>query len=255
MARDLPELIACEGCGTLNEQATALLDQARDDIANLEKELRGKRAKISRLEADRFAKLRQHKKYEAAMDVLRHWQATCAPKAREIDSQERLSAVLARLTGGHTVAELKLCATGYAKRPYVGKGGRSSTGKPNEWFADAELIYRSAEHVRKGIALAATTDAPESAGPIDRLSWRRVWHANRKLILDTLAEQYGRQALLKHPSGYTLSWCPKCSRDDDGIYRPLRIADEPGRYLAECQGCGLNDTRLIAAITKESNDG
>lgn len=257
MAQDERGLIACEDCGALNEMATRLLDQAREQVSLLERDLRGKRSRISQLERDRKTKLQTSKRYQEALEVLRHWKKTCAPKAREIDSPERLEAVIARLNGGHTVDELKECASGYAKRPYVTQGGRSATGTASQWFADAELIYRNPENVRKGIAWAredgtsSGDSQPTLAGvSMERLSWRRVQMANRALIVRELEKQYGKG--LEDYNGFT-SWpCPKC---DNHPASTLRIAPSGMTWLAQCSACGLDETRLIAAITGDKRDG
>lgn len=258
MAGDPPELIGCPECGCLNEHATARLAQAQEDIEALERDLRGKRSKISRLEREKHEKLRRSRKYDEAIEVLRHWQEVCAPKAREVDSAERLAAVIARLNGGHTVEELKLAVTGYARKPYVTKQGRSSSGRPSEWYADAELICRTAEHVRKGVAMAATALSPvESAlasGQIERLSWRQVKAANRRFIIAALEEQFG--TLLEDDSilseGGLVSPCPRCE-EGAGLGR-LQIAPPDWNWIARCSACGLDETRLLAAITEEPTD-
>lgn len=249
MADDPGELIACDACGTLNERATALFAQIQEDVQNLERELRAKRAKISRLEADRWEKLRKHRRYGDAMEVLGHWRDVCMPSAREIDNQERLSAVLARLSGGRTVEELKLCATGYAKRPYVTKDGRTATGRQSEWFADAELIYRKDENVRRGIALAAATAEPDRPVSLERVSWRAVQAANRRLIVRALEARFGR--LYEEGGGWLASPCPRC---DNHPAMTLRVAPVGCGWLADCSQCGLDETRLIAAIAEEDDD-
>jgi hypothetical protein len=251
MAHDEPGLVACEECGALNETATLLLDQAREQVALLERDLRGKRSRISALERDRKTKLQTSKRFQEAMVVLRHWKDVCAPKAREIDSPERVEAVIARLNGGHTVEELKLSASGYARRPYVTREGRSATGTASQWFADAELIYRNPENVRKGIAWAAPDSGSTSTSPttldersIARLSWRRVQSANRALIVRALEEQFGKGL----DDGYGIvAWpCPRC---DNHPASTLRVAPSGMTWLATCSSCGLDETRLIAAIT------
>jgi hypothetical protein len=244
---DQPELIVCEDCGTLNERATALFSQIREDVQHLERELRAKRAKISRLEADRFAKLRKHKRFDDAIEVLEHWRAVCMPSAREIASEDRLTPVLARLSGGRTVEELKLCATGYARRPYVTKEGRASQGRPSEWFADAELIYRKDENVRRGIALAATTktDPSPGTGDMERIPWKQVQLANRRLIVRALTKKFGDPY---EDNGY-LAWpCPRC---DNHPMTTLRVAPVGMTWLADCSACGLNELLLIPAITED----
>lgn len=230
-----------------------LLDQANEQVSLLERDLRGKRSKISQLERDRKTKLQTSKRYQDALIVLRHWKEVCAPRAREIDSPERMEAVLARLNGGHTVDELKLSASGYAKRPYVTSQGRSATGTASQWFADAELIYRNPENVRKGIAWAdpsndAALPAARNVMDLARIPWRQVQIANRKLIVSALEEQFGKG--LEDGGGYTVWPCPKCNNDPAST---LRIAPYGMTWLAQCSQCGINETQLIAAITGDTN--
>lgn len=253
MARDPGEIIACEDCGCVQERATALLAQARQQIDELERDLRAKRSKITALERDRTAKLRQSPRYEEALDILRHWQKVCAPNAKEIDSDDRLMAVLARLNGGHSAEELKLAATGYSKRPYVTREGRSATGTPAERKVDAALIFGTPKHVANGIAYAASP-APSgstlSSSSVERLNWRQVQYANRRLIIRALTEQFGKpvedQGMLTE--GYLLSPCPRCDNDPA---LTLEIAPPGMTWLARCSSCGLDEARLIAAVTED----
>lgn len=134
-----------------------MIETLREDVANLERDLRGKRAQNRRLRAEQDEKTRNDPLYPQAIEVLQHWKAVCSPKARELGGK-RLENVLARLRGKHTVEELKRCAEGYALKPYVVGGKRSPIGPKDDWHADAELIYRDAKKVAAGIAIADQAD-------------------------------------------------------------------------------------------------
>jgi transcription elongation factor Elf1 len=79
---------------------------------------------------------------------------------------------------------------------------------------------------------------------MERLSWRRVQMANRRLIVRSLEEQFGKGL----DDGYgTVAWpCPKCNNHPAST---LRVAPSGMTWLAQCSSCGLDETRLIAAIT------
>lgn len=250
MARDPHQLIACPDCGALQEDASLLLAQARTDIEGLERDLRVKRAKITRLEGEQHDKLKKSKRFGEAQTVLRYWQERLMPTAREIDSPDRLECVIARLNGKYLVDDLKLCVDGYAKKPYVTKDGRSAHGTPVERKIDASLIFSTPKHVENGMAWAKDVAGIQTTGDISRLSWRRVKYENRRLIVRALTEQFGPGL---HDSDLLLTrWpCPRCNNDPACT---LVVSDHTDfNYLAQCSTCGLDDTRLIAAITEESN--
>ena len=247
MAQDASGLIYCEACGVVNETATALLADAHQHIDGLERDLRSKRATISRLENSKADRLQGSKNVEKARQVLLHWQATCAPKAKEIESEDRLGNVLARLAGGFTVDELKLCADGYAKRPYVVNGKRSANGKPTERHVDAELIYRDPKRVQAGIALAeAPAVTVADLGDWQRIDWRKVRRANHREIIRALTEMYGKPAVedgILTPAVRTT--CPRC----DGtllVYEP----DDAGASMLRCS-CGLDEAMFFRALRED----
>jgi len=248
MANLLSRRLGCPACGTLladlEDEIRALHEQQQEHIRGLERDLAVKRAKITRLQKDRWAELRASPLYAKALDVLKHWQAVCRPNAREIDSSPRLEAVFARLRGGHTVEELKLAADGYARRPFVVEGRRCAMGRPDQWHADAELIYRSDEHVRRGIAMASVESEPSvDLRDWSRIPWRRVRRANRQRLLEALRESCGAPL---EEDGFLLFPCPRC-RSDPAL--SLRVAPEGFAWLARCSRCGVDDERLLEAIT------
>lgn len=238
-------MIFCEACGVVNETAYALLADTRETIEGLERDLRTKRAAISRLERSKAERLQTSKHRESALVVLRHWKETCMPNAREIDSEDRLGNVLARLAGGATVDELKRCADGYAKRPYVVKGGRSAHGKPTERHIDAELIYRTPKHVQAGLALAEQGDSTEpDPTEWEKIDWRRVRRANHRVILRALTELSGKpyhdETMRSHHTE-----CPRCGG-------ALTIFDpDVSESLLSCTGCSIDEATFFRALRED----
>lgn len=169
--------IACSACGVRHGEATALVAELREALAGCERELRAKRAQISRLQGDQVRRLSADVRYQEACDVLRAWAALCAPKTREITSDERVRLVIARLKGGYTVQQLIDSATGYAAFPYVVDGRRVEEGTPDRRFVKATLVYRSADHVDQGLRLVERIpkmSREEAYGWLDRETHRIV---------------------------------------------------------------------------------
>jgi hypothetical protein len=139
------------------------VDVLKEDVRNAEGELRGKRAQIKRMKVQQDAALRASDHFEAAMDVLEKWRELCSPNARELGGK-RLANVIDRLRGGYTASELKESVWGYSLKPYVVDGKRSHTGSPDDWYADAELIFRDATKVDAGLAIAKHARQLQRAG-------------------------------------------------------------------------------------------
>jgi hypothetical protein len=157
-------LHVCAGCGALSEDVEralayrdSMIEQLGEDVANLERELRGKRARIKQLERNQDQQRMNEPVYDAAMEVLEHWKAVLSPKARELGGK-RLDSVIARLKAGYTQTELMRCADGYALKPYVVDGRRTHDGPKDAWQADAELIYRDAKRVDNGLRIMDRAD-------------------------------------------------------------------------------------------------
>ena len=145
--------------GEVDEEATARIAELRaelaealEDLAGVERELRGKRSTITRLRAEQGAAVRSSPRYEPAMHVLQEWKRLCAPRAKELDGRAEL--VIARLEGAYSEDDLKTAIAGYAAFPFVVEGRRSTRGQPAQRFVDAELIFRDARHVDAGLTLA-----------------------------------------------------------------------------------------------------
>ena len=149
--------IGCAECGALNQEATALVARLRADLHHAEVELRAKRARISELRSEQTAAAANDQTANAARAVLEEWRRTCSPKARELDGK-RLVLAVARLNAGYSQADLMQAVHGYACRPYVVNGRRLATGTPSQRFVDATLIFRDAQHVDAGIAIATEED-------------------------------------------------------------------------------------------------
>lgn len=155
---------ACPECGSVLEELGEALD-ARDeriqildgDLENAERELRSKRAQIKKMRADQDRRLREAPEYDTAIRVLEHWKATCSPNAKEL-AGKRLENVIARLRGDYSEADLKRAVDGYGLKPYVVNSKRAVDGSKEDWYADAELIFRDAGKVDGGLRIAERAD-------------------------------------------------------------------------------------------------
>lgn len=242
------EIVACSGCGSVNTQATEQLARLRADVANLEADLRGKRARMAEMRAEQSAAAEARPEATVALEILNEWRELCAPYTRELGGK-RLDTTIARLRGGYTAEQLRQCVQGYARRPYVvGRGQRSPVGNPSQRRIDATLIFRDANHVDAGIALELELGSnghgariPMDA--IERVPWRQVQGANRRVIIRSLEREFG--------GGYDdgngfMAWpCPRCQ---NAPALTLRVAPLGLSYLAECGACGLSEQQLLEAI-------
>jgi hypothetical protein len=153
--------IVCSACGVVHSEATSLVEQLRGEIADLELDMRKKRAQIRRLTADQYSKQTHNPRFDDSQDVLEFWRETLAPNTRELRG-ERTDLVLDRLEH-YSVAELKECVMGYAEKPYMVNGRRSSNGTLAERKVEAKLIFRDADHVDRGIAMLAESRQARAA--------------------------------------------------------------------------------------------
>jgi hypothetical protein len=241
------EIVACAECGCVNAQATDLVARLRADIGNLEADLRGKRARLSEMRAEQSAEAESKPEAELALAILTEWKELCAPYTRELGGK-RLETTIARLRGGYTAEQLRQCVQGYARRPYVvGRGTRSPVGSPSQRRIDATLIFRDAKHVDAGIALELELGNHGNGriplDAIERVPWRHVQAANRRVIVHSLEREFGGG--YDEGNGFT-SWpCPRCQNAPS---LTLRIAPLGMSYLAECGACGLAEQQLLEAI-------
>jgi hypothetical protein len=130
--------------------------RVREDLANAERDLRLKRAQLSRLRAEQDGDWTDAE-LDAAQIVLTHWRDVLAPRARELTGKRQV-AVLNRLRGGYTAEALCRCADGYALKPYIVNRRRTHDGPKDAWKADAVFIYDNAERVDQGLAIADQAD-------------------------------------------------------------------------------------------------
>lgn len=196
-------ITVCPHCGTdveaisqaltARDERIAILEQ---DCANLERELRGKRARIRQLQAEADRRLQNNPLYDDAMKVLEHWKKKCMPAARELGGK-RLDNVIARLKGSYTVDDLKKAIDGYALKPYVVNGKRSTSGTREEWYADAELIFREPSKVDLGIRIAEREQ--EYREVMQSRQAEPVHNSGELGILGTYAVRYARIGWLVLP--------------------------------------------------------
>jgi hypothetical protein len=152
----MPSEDACPACGLSSVEFA----RVREDLANVEVELRGKRSHIKRLK--KIQSKLSPEEGGAIQVVLGHWKAVLAPGAKELNGA-REDAVLDRLRGGYTVAQLIRCADGYALKPYMVNGRRTHEGPKDARKVDATFIYASPQRVDQGLAIANQADALRSA--------------------------------------------------------------------------------------------
>lgn len=146
------DTVFCAACGAVHESATERIRRLEEERELAEKDLRGKRTRIKRLLADRDKALRDSKHYDEAVEVALHWQATCAPGAREPTNMQRIEPTIARLAH-YTKTDLKRAIDGYAARPFIVNRRRVAHGSKDDWYADLELIMRDAKHVDAGLRM------------------------------------------------------------------------------------------------------
>jgi hypothetical protein len=163
VAEQTDQVGICAECGEVSDLAAARiatleeqLESQREAIGLLERDLRTKRSKIKALEGERTKGMKAHPMYEQAMEVLLHWKMVLSPNARQLEG-ERLENCLARLSGArnarYTKEELIKAVDGYAMQPYVVNGKRTHQGNQEQWYADAELIFREPRRVDSGIRI------------------------------------------------------------------------------------------------------
>jgi hypothetical protein len=167
-----------------------LLTQHRED---LERELRAKRAIISRMRKEQTRSQTAHPDNDKAERVFDYWRSRLMPDAREFNGK-RWKAVIARLEAGFTVDELKKAIDGCVHRQYVTERGRSSKGTPSQRQVELELICREEANVRRFISYFEeenrSTGADSPLIPASRvLAMQRA--IERPKILDRLHQLRG----------------------------------------------------------------
>jgi hypothetical protein len=152
----MPSEDACPACGLSSVEFA----RVREDLANVESELRGKRSQLKRLKKAQSELTPEES--GAVQVVLSHWKAVLAPGAKELNGA-RQEAVLARHRGGYTVEQLCRCADGYALKPYLVNGRRTHEGPKDARKVDAAFIYDNPQRVDQGLAIADQADALRGA--------------------------------------------------------------------------------------------
>jgi len=236
--------VACEACGEITQQ----LMELTNDLNLAETDLRRARRARSRLEGERAYALTAHPLYPKAEQVLTGWQDICMPTAREPFSETRVKPVLKRLEF-FSPEELLTCCQGYARYPFLVHGRRSAYGHEVDRFVEAEFIFRKPQHVQRGIQMANAEDHGVPVAVLAKVSWRKVWLANRHLIIQALRRHWGHDGI--EGSYRDLLWpCPFCVGEDPDRATSLTLAvyNEPGLKLAECSMCGMTEDRLLRAV-------
>lgn len=186
-------LPCCPKCGEIVPE----MEAQKTYIEGLEKELRVKRAQVSRLIAEQAGADKSNPHYEAALQVYAYWKEKLAPGSRTFGAAHR-KVVLARLKEGWTVDELKRAIDGYFCRPYVTVSGRSHTGRPSERRIDLELICRDEKHINQGIAFweedrgkdieLLQRGYPDGATELCDCGHPRVYHAMTSVMAKVFAD-------------------------------------------------------------------
>lgn len=114
----------CPECGSVLEHVRLALEVKDRALADLELELRGKRAQISRLKGERQRAQALSPYVEPANACFRYWQQHISPAAREFNG-ERFEHVVARIRAAdsveHGVARVKRAIDGAKARPRAGR--------------------------------------------------------------------------------------------------------------------------------------
>lgn len=135
--------VVCARCETL-----------RQDLENIEKELRRLRAVNSRLQGERHQKLQANPRAADAQKVYLHYRNRLQPKAREKCPDDRFELILARLKA-FSVDELCAAIDGAVADAFVDERGKRHDS--------LELIFRNTGKVYDFIGRAARTAGKASA--------------------------------------------------------------------------------------------
>lgn len=203
-----------------------MLVEYREAIAGLERELRAKRSQIKRLQGEQHAALETKPEAASAREVLEYWSKVCAPNARELGG-DRLAAVISRLRGGYTVAELIRAADGYAALPYVVNGRRSPQGAPQHRQVEATLIYRGPAQVDRGLQYAQTESDMEGV----MVANGAEINPETLTAYDTLSDQ-GQAAVRYAKAGWGVFPCRKGAKEPATKNGLLDATIDPERVTA-----------------------
>lgn len=149
----------CKECKTFQqiaEEASQREKQAFTDLENAERELRVKRAAVTRLQNQID---REHELSEEATvvkEIIEYYAKTTGHTRTKITPiGANADAIRKAFRMKHTVEEIKQAIDGAAKFPFVtGPGQRSATGKKQQRYDSLETILRNENQIRKFRELA-----------------------------------------------------------------------------------------------------
>lgn len=122
----------------------SLIAELELHVSNLERELRGKRRRISQLEHELEHKRRAHELRPVVERIFDHWRVVCR-HPRSILDEKRAKACTERLEDGYSEAQCRLAIEGLAYDP---NRKRTRNGRW-ELYNDMELALRSAENLER----------------------------------------------------------------------------------------------------------
>lgn len=194
----------------------------REELKLSEKDLRSKRAQISRLKNEQHERFKQDGRYQDACDVLNYWHEMLMPSAKEPLTPDRVAPTLARLKGGYSVEELKACIRGYYRLPYVvDPGRRSATGKATQRRVEPDLIFRNPAKVQYGIDIAA-----------EKADEQQLFSQPEPVVELPLNGSGGKASLYAQRYGWHIFPCRPGLKTPATRHGLLDATDDPGRISA-----------------------
>lgn len=142
-----------------NERLRDQVEQLQADTDGLERELRNKRAQISKLRKERHQDLKLHPKYAAAKRIRDHWRERCRPTARPEPPDDDIELIVARLEH-FTEADCFQAVEGAGLDAFKDERGKVHN--------DLALIFRNSAKVRDFMdraERAAQRATPQPADP------------------------------------------------------------------------------------------
>lgn len=135
-----------------NDELRAQLARAEEQLVLTERELRQKRARISRLEGKRARDWRNSPLAGQIQEVFDAWREWCHHPRAVLDGKR--AELIAQRLDEFGSEQLIDAIRGYAAFPYVVEGRRRREGRRDQRYDQLELIMRSAAHVERGLRLA-----------------------------------------------------------------------------------------------------
>lgn len=122
----------------------ARIEELEHDLANVERELRQRRAQITRLQRDKERERQAFEQRDVVERLFAFWQKRCKhPKSRL--TPERFDAARACLEHGYDEEQMRLAILGAAFQPFT-KPRKNGTV---ERFDDLELIFRNGSNLER----------------------------------------------------------------------------------------------------------